>query len=153
MKKFIILYLLIVCLCWGSYEHKYLIKNSFYRHHVVKKKKLYLKNMIGYASFYQNNDFAQNMANGQEFDDSNIHLAAHPSLPLGTKLKVITIPNNKSLYVEVTDRMPKHRGRVIDLSYAGGEYLGLINRGIAKVILKKVSNKEFNDAIKDDDYD
>ncbi len=151
MLKIIILYICFFGFSFAYYNQPFLVKNNLLNTHLNKHHhKNKSKYMIGYASYYQNHGYTKYMANGQKFHDDNIHLAAHPTLPLGTKLKVVTLSNYKSLYVEVTDRMPKHKGRVIDLSYAGGEYLGIINKGIDKVILKKVSNHEFKNALNDE---
>ena len=101
--------------------------------------------MNGVASYYgggRDGFDGKQMANGEYFD-SSAFTAAHPTVPLGTKLKVINLANNRSIYVEVTDRMPKKTGRVIDLSYGVGKYLGLLKRGIVNVKLEKVTDAEY----------
>lgn len=108
-------------------------------------KKLARKNyMIGIASFYGNNDGFDGklMADGRSFDAHNVYLAAHPTLPLGTKLLVTNLDNDRRLCVEVADRMPR-RGRVIDLSDAAASYLGMHKRGLAHVKLVRISDEQF----------
>jgi rare lipoprotein A len=111
-------------------------------HHVP-----YVKfSQTGYASFYGHGDGfnGKRMANGEKFHAANIHLAAHPTLPLGTKLKVIDLKNKKILYVEVTDRMGHVHNRIIDLSYAAAKYFKMQGRGLVKVRIKTVTDKEYN---------
>lgn len=105
--------------------------------------------MRGYASYYGGTDGfdGKPMANGDVFNSNNLHVAAHPTLPLGTKLKVTDLANNKVLYVEVTDRMPVHRGRVIDLSRGGAKYLGMHDKGIQQVELTKITDDEYSASI------
>lgn len=99
----------------------------------------------GLASFYGHNDgFAGNrMANGEKFNPDNVHIAAHPYLPLGTKLKVTDLRSHKVLYVEVMDRMGHVRGRIIDLSYGASKYFGMGKSGLTKVHLQSVTDSEF----------
>ncbi len=100
--------------------------------------------MHGTASYYGIGDGfnGRQMANGETFDTNNQFIAAHPTLPLGTKLKVINEHNGRVAYVEIKDRMPRGR-RVIDLSYGAAGTLGMRNRGISPVTLVRIDNAEF----------
>ena len=111
-----------------------------------KSTKRHQNYMYGIATYYGGRDGFDGgkMANGEIFDSNNINVAAHPTLPLGTKLKVNDLSSGRTIYVEVTDRMPK-RGRVIDLSNAAAKLLGMHRRGTTKVQLIIVSNQEFED--------
>lgn len=114
-------------------------------HHVP-----YVKfSQTGYASFYGHGDGfnGQRMANGEKFRAANPHLAAHPTLPLGTKLKVTDLRTKKTLYVEVTDRMGHVRNRIIDLSYAAAKYFKMQGNGLVKVKIKTVTDKEYKEHI------
>lgn len=117
-------------------------------HHNKKHKKTKpTKNknyMRGIASYYGEDDGfeGKQMANGQKYNASDVYAAAHPTLPLGTKLMVTNLVNGRMIYVEVKDRMPRGN-RAIDLSVAAAKYLGMHRRGITKVQLVKVSNQEF----------
>lgn len=119
-------------------------------HHVKahkKSKRVSSKNyMSGTASFYGENDGFQGrkMANGKVFNTNDVYSAAHPTLPLGTKLMVTNLANGRTIYVEVRDRMPKH-GRVIDLSMAAAKYLGMHRKGLTHVELFQISNQEFEE--------
>ncbi len=83
------------------------------------------------------------MADGETFRANNPHIAAHPSLPLGTKLKVTDLRNHKVLYVEVCDRMGKVHGRVIDLSYGASRYFAMGRSGLVKVKITSVTDTEY----------
>lgn len=100
--------------------------------------------MHGVASYYGKGDNfnGRTMADGETFDTYDMFVAAHPTLPLGTKLKVINNSNGKIAYVEIKDRMPRGR-RVIDLSYAAAGEIGMQHRGLSRVTLVKIDNSEF----------
>ena len=100
--------------------------------------------MAGIASYYGDpkiNNYPL-MANGKKFNPNNPIIAAHPTLKLGTKLKVLNIENHTQICVIVTDRMAK-RKRVIDLSYAGAKKLKMLKKGLTQVKLTIITNKEF----------
>lgn len=59
--------------------------------------------------------------------------AAHKTLPMGTKVRVINQINGKSEIVTITDRGPYIRGRIIDLTIGSAERLGFAKRGVVPV--------------------
>ncbi len=59
--------------------------------------------------------------------------AAHRSLRFGTKLKVTNCNNGRSVVVRINDRGPFIRGRVLDLSKAAAQNIGMVSSGTAKV--------------------
>ena len=59
--------------------------------------------------------------------------AAHPNLPLGTKAKVTNLKNDRSVVVDINDRGPFIKGRIVDLSRAAARWIGMIESGIARV--------------------
>ena len=63
-------------------------------------------------------------------------MAAHRSLPLGTKVRVINLKNGRTTVVRITDRGPYSQGRIIDLSPAAAREIGLLASGIGKVRLE-----------------
>jgi rare lipoprotein A len=101
--------------------------------------------MLGIASYYGEHDGFQGrlMANGKRFNTNDEYTAAHPTLPLGSKLRVTNLANGRTIYVEVRDRMPREN-RVIDLSVAAARSLGMHKKGITRVKLVKVTNQEFD---------
>ena len=64
--------------------------------------------------------------------------AAHRTLPFGTKLKVTSLANNRSVLVRINDRGPFVKGRVIDLSLGAAKELQMVQSGLAKVKLEVV---------------
>jgi len=64
--------------------------------------------------------------------------AAHPTLPLGTYVKVTNLRNGRTLVVRVNDRGPVVEGRIIDLSYEAARELDLKKQGIQRVRLDLV---------------
>ncbi len=60
-------------------------------------------------------------------------IAAHKSLPLGTRVRVFNLSNGREVIVVITDRGPFRRGRIIDVSRSAAEQLGLLKSGTAPV--------------------
>ncbi|MHB0850445.1 septal ring lytic transglycosylase RlpA family protein [Stutzerimonas nitrititolerans] len=86
----------------------------------------------GKASFYARMHHGQRTASG-ELHDQNAMVAAHRSLPFGTRIRVTNLRNNKQVTVRINDRGPFVRGRIIDLSRAAAERIGMIDQGVARV--------------------
>ena len=91
-----------------------------------------VKTVVGIASYYGHVHQGRRMANGQRFDKSKL-TAASRMLPLGTRVKVTSLRNQKSVIVTITDRGPAVKTRVIDLSTAAARALGMISRGVDRV--------------------
>lgn len=91
----------------------------------------------GTASWYGNKFHGRRTANGERYN-MHAYTAAHKSLPFGTILRVTNLDNDKSVLVRVNDRGPYVRGRIIDLSRAAAEEIG--------VTLHKVKIEEFRPA-------
>ena len=93
---------------------------------------------VGMASWYGKRFHGRKTASGKNFNMYN-HTAAHRSLPLGTKVRVVNLKNGKEIIVDINDRGPYIKGRIIDLSYAAAEFIGITKVGIAKVKVEVVS--------------
>jgi rare lipoprotein A len=85
----------------------------------------------GVASMYSTSFTGEETANGERYDP-NAFTAAHPTLPFGTWVTV-SGPGG-SVAVRINDRGPFVGGRVIDLSTAAAEAIGL--PGIGAVTLR-----------------
>lgn len=85
------------------------------------------------VSWYGPGFQGKKMADGNRFDRKNPTLAAHKSLPFGTRVRITTIPTVQSIEVVITDRGPYEPGREIDLSEAAAESLGIIEAGVVTV--------------------
>jgi len=95
----------------------------------------------GMASWYGPGLHGRRTANGERFDSSEL-TAAHPSLAFGTRVCVRSAVTGKSVVVRINDRGPFAKGRVIDLSRAAAEELGMVGLGIKPVELWALSNGE-----------
>ena len=100
----------------------------------------------GKAAWY---DLGGQTASGEPSDGSSL-AAAHRSLPFGTKVRVENLANGREVVVRINDRGPFVGGRVIDVTRAAAEKLGMINSGIAKVRVSVVDGKAKLDASCDD---
>lgn len=86
---------------------------------------------IGTASWYGPGFHGKRMASGRRFDAAAMS-AAHPWLPLGTKVRVVLVGTDRFVDVTITDRAG-NPARVIDLSPAAARKLGILSRGTAQV--------------------
>ena len=78
----------------------------------------------GIASYYQNPHYSG-------------LIAAHKTLPFGTRVKVFNLDNGRSAIVRIVDRGPFIRGRIIDVSPAAASALGFRQAGLARVRLER----------------
>lgn len=90
---------------------------------------------FGQASWYGPGFQGLKTASGEIFDTNKLS-AAHPTLPLGTRVIVTNLAKNKSVEVKIIDRGPYVSGRSIDLSRAAAKRLGMLKEGIAEVRIK-----------------
>src|SRR5689334_16170353 len=86
----------------------------------------------GAASWYGPGFHGKKTANGERFNTHAL-TAAHKTLPFGTKVRVTNESTGKSVVVRINDRGPYAHGRVIDLSKAAAEAVGI--SGTAQVTL------------------
>ena len=94
----------------------------------------------GIASWYGGRDgFEGKPTASGEIYDSSLMTAAHRELPLGTVVDVTNLDNEKTVRVRINDRGPFIFGRVIDLSRAAAQKLGLIGPGTGPVRITVVT--------------
>jgi rare lipoprotein A len=86
----------------------------------------------GEASYYGHELAGNRTASGERFNPQAL-TAAHRTLPLGSKLKVINKANGKSVVVRINDRGPFHGRRVLDVSLAAAQQIGMFRAGKATV--------------------
>jgi rare lipoprotein A len=89
---------------------------------------------VGMASWYGNRFHGRETASGERFSMMQL-TAAHRNLPLGTKVIVTNLATNEAVEVKINDRGPfwETRRRIIDLSRAAADTIGLLNRGVGQV--------------------
>ena len=86
----------------------------------------------GVASYYADSLHGNLTASEAPYDKDAL-TAAHRTLPFGTRVKVSNLDNGKSVVVNINDRGPYSQDRIIDVSGAAAQQLGLIESGIARV--------------------
>jgi len=87
---------------------------------------------VGKASWYGPGFHGRKTASGEVFN-ANAFTAAHRTLPFGTRVRVTHRASGRSVVVRINDRGPFTRGRVIDLSRASAQAIGI--SGVADVTL------------------
>jgi rare lipoprotein A len=88
----------------------------------------------GLASWYGPGFHGRQTANNETYD-MHAMTAAHKSLPFDTVVEVRNLDNNRRTRVRINDRGPFVRGRIIDLSRAAAEALGMLGPGTARVVI------------------
>jgi rare lipoprotein A len=91
----------------------------------------------GMISFYADKFHGRKTASGARFD-KNALTAAHRSLPFRTMVEVTNLENGKTVTVEINDRGPYSKNRILDLSPAAARKIGLGGQGTvrAKVVVQ-----------------
>src|SRR6267378_2188405 len=92
---------------------------------------------IGTASWYGEYFDGKQTASGEDFDMYDL-TAAHPTLPLGSYVRVTNLRNGRAVVVKVNDRGPIVQGRIIDLSYGAAQLLQFQEKGLQRVRLDVV---------------
>lgn len=95
--------------------------------------------VTGKASWYGGRFHGRKTASGERFDKRAM-TAAHRELPFGTQVRVTTINTGRSVVVRINDRGPfGRRERIIDVSEAAAEALGMKSAGVVRVKLEVLS--------------
>lgn len=90
----------------------------------------------GIASWYSiKSNGGRHTASGIPLDNNKL-TAAHKTLPMGTKVRVTNLDNQKSVVVTINDRGPYKRGRIIDLTQGAFKKLGALKKGLLRVKIK-----------------
>jgi rare lipoprotein A len=96
---------------------------------------------VGTASWYGEYFEGRATASGEPYKMHNL-TAAHPTLPLGSWVRVTNLHNGRVVYVRINDRGPIIPGRIIDLSYGAAQVLRFETQGLQRVRLDLVSPTE-----------
>ncbi len=88
--------------------------------------------VVGVASWYGRPYHGRRTASGRIY---NMHAltAAHPTLPLGSRVNVTNMANKRSVVLTINDRGPFAKNRLIDVSRRAAELLGFLHNGTARV--------------------
>ena len=95
---------------------------------------------IGTASWYGSYFQGRATASGEPYDMYDL-TAAHPTLPLGSWVRVTNLGNGRAVVVRINDRGPIVPGRIIDLSYNTAHVLHFGSKGLQRVRLDVVNNR------------
>ncbi len=95
---------------------------------------------IGTASWYGSYFQGRATASGEPYDMYDL-TAAHPTLPLGSWVRVTNLRNGRAVVVRINDRGPIVPGRIIDLSYNTARVLHFGSQGLQRVRLDVVNNQ------------
>ncbi|MCC6966084.1 MAG: septal ring lytic transglycosylase RlpA family protein [Nitrospira sp.] len=92
----------------------------------------------GSASWYGPGFHGNRTANGEVYDMHKL-TAAHRTLPLGSVAVVRSLTTGRQVTVRINDRGPFARGRILDLSLAGAQAVGMVGRGTDDIELRVIS--------------
>jgi rare lipoprotein A len=92
----------------------------------------------GVASWYGGEFHGRATSSGEVYDMYHL-TCAHNTLPLGTVVMVTNLENGRSLELKVNDRGPFVKERILDVSYAAAQMLGMWEKGTAPVKVEVVS--------------
>ena len=92
----------------------------------------------GIASWYGPGFHGKRTSNGEVYNQYEL-TAAHPTLPLGSRVMVTNLDTRQAIEVRVNDRGPFVGGRLIDLSYAAARSIGVYEPGTAPVRIEVLS--------------
>jgi len=95
---------------------------------------------VGTASWYGSYFQGRATASGEPYDMYDL-TAAHPTLPLGSWVRVTNLVNGRAVVVRINDRGPIVPGRIIDLSYNTARVLRFGSKGLQRVRLDVVRNR------------
>jgi rare lipoprotein A len=91
----------------------------------------------GMASWYGPGFHGNKTANGEQYDMYKL-TAAHRTLPLGSVAVVHSLASGRQVTVRINDRGPFAKGRILDLSLAGAQALGMVGNGTDQIELRVI---------------
>ena len=86
----------------------------------------------GLADYYHHSLYGRKTSSGRVLHP-HLMTAAHRTLPFGTKVRVTSKVTGRSCIVEINDRGPFTKSKVIDLSHAAAKHLGMLQAGTCQV--------------------
>lgn len=88
----------------------------------------------GIASYYGGRFHGRRTASGERFNKFAL-TAAHKTLPLGTRVHVRNLTNNRSVVVTINDRGPYTRHRIIDLSQGAARAISMAGTSVVEITI------------------
>ena len=99
------------------------------------------KKREGVASYYAKYYNGRKTNSGERYNPEKL-TAAHPDLPLGTRVRVVNLANDREVVVRINDRCRKRKFPFIDLSRTAAQQLGFFGKGITKVRIIPLDSAE-----------
>ena len=91
----------------------------------------------GKASFYSKKFNGRKTYYGERVSSEALE-GAHLHLPLNTLVEITNLDNQRSVIVRINDRGPFAKGRIVDITHAAAQALGMVSKGVANVSLRVV---------------
>lgn len=91
----------------------------------------------GMASWYGPGFHGRQTANGERYDMHQM-TAAHRTLPIGSVAQVRSLSTGRAVRVRINDRGPFTKDRIVDVSYAAAQRLGMLGPGTLEVELRVI---------------
>jgi len=140
MKRLVLVLLLAFAVGCGAAPHKKTTHSS--KRRGKKKSTPKVPAVIGStqrgkATWYGSHSQGGPTASGERVDKNKM-TAAHKTLPMNTRVRVTHEKTGKSVVVRINDRGPYGKGRIIDLSPAAAKKLGILDEGVAPVVIEVV---------------
>ncbi|MFZ2061532.1 MAG: septal ring lytic transglycosylase RlpA family protein [Candidatus Binatus sp.] len=92
------------------------------------------------ASYQGEAEAGHKTANGERYDPNEL-TAASKTFPIGSLVLVTNPANGKSVKVRINDRGPHVRGRSLDLSKRAAEELGITDKGVARLKIRRLDSE------------
>jgi rare lipoprotein A len=115
----------------GKFDHSLIDDGTMWR----EQGSMVTWQQTGMASWYGGQKWQGHQTSSGERYDQNQLTAAHATLPLGTKVRVVRADGAKAVIVTINDR-PGTRTRIIDLSREAAKELGILASGTVMVTLQ-----------------
>ena len=97
----------------------------------------------GVATYYASRYKGRRTSSGERYNPAGL-TAAHNELPLGTKVKVTNLANNREVVVTVNDRCKKRKTRLIDLSREAARELDFLKQGRTRVLITALGEEKIS---------
>ncbi|MBI5018141.1 MAG: septal ring lytic transglycosylase RlpA family protein [Deltaproteobacteria bacterium] len=97
--------------------------------------------VAGFATYYAKRYTGRKTASGKPYRPGKL-TGAHPSLPLGTKVRVTDLKNGRAVVVTINDRCRKRKFNIIDLSRAAAKQLGFVRKGKVAVRIERLDGAQ-----------
>lgn len=100
-----------------------------------------IRSYYGTASYYADKFNGRKTAAGEVYSHTKMTAACNV-LALGSWIRVTNLRNNKTVIVQVNDRLHPKNKRIVDLSKLAAEKLGYIGRGLTQVKIEVLGKRK-----------